>query len=336
MTAALDDRPTAPAPARPTGRGPHGLAWLMWRQHRAVLWCWLVLLLLAAVAAPVLRAQMTSYIADHHIAGCAEISTNASCQDPGQQNAVMVFRDHYGLLLKAVGALLLLLPAGLGAILGAPLLAQELERGTWKLVLTQSVGRDRWVMAKLLSAALIGAIGSGLLALLYRWLWQPSANDVSGIAWYSTVFFSSGGPVLVASVLLALSAGALTGALLRRVLPAMAASVGVVGLLQYGLATLRPHLWGWHTELIACSELPNDVWGFAQGFLTPDGHRLPYDICATALLNCPAEAPGTREFTDVHLAADYWPLQLVESGICLALAAALTVATIAVVRRRRG
>ncbi|MCX4746254.1 ABC transporter permease [Kitasatospora sp. NBC_01287] len=324
------------APARAARLRPRGLAWLMWRQNRLLLRVWLVLLLAAVVAAPFLRAGMVSFISGHHIAGCAEISMDPACQNPSTQQAVSDFRGTYGTFLKGLGALLLLvLPAGFGAGLGAPLLAQELETGTWKLALAQSVGRDRWVAAKLLTAALIGSLGAAVPALLLHWLWQPSANDVSGIGWYSLEFFGSGGPVLVATVLLAIAVGALAGVVLRRVLPAMAVTLGLVWLAQWALAVVRPHLWAWNTEVVDPSSLPNSVWGFGQGYLTPDGHRLPSDHCSAAVdyQSCSANLRGV---TDLHHAADYWPLQLVESGICLAVAAALTALTVRWARRRFG
>ncbi|MFE0463306.1 ABC transporter permease subunit [Kitasatospora sp. NPDC058965] len=317
---------------------PRGLGWLMWRQLRAVAWGLLALVLVAAVAAVWLHGREVDFIRSHGIAGCAMISLDPACQEPGIQQAVMDFRNSYGHLLKLAGLLLLLLPVAVGAGVGAPLLAQEWEHGTWKLVLTQSVTRRRWVLAKLAAAGLVVGSASAVLALLLRWAWQPSANDVSGISWYSWTFFGTGGPDLVATALLALAVGALAGAVLRRTLPAMAAAAVLVGLLQTGLAWLRPYLWSSQTVLVSRSELPNSIWGFAQGFVLPDGTRLPYDGCGGALdqAQCDAKYANAAEYTDLHRAADYWPLQTVETALCLGLAAALAVVTVVWVRRRLG
>ncbi|PYC88229.1 ABC transporter permease [Streptomyces tateyamensis] len=329
MTAVLE------APVR-RGFAPRGLVWLMWRQRRLSILLWPVVVLAAAVAAVWLHGASADYIRNHGIAGCAMISLDPACQQPGVQESVSQFRDSYGHLLKLAGLLMLLLPVAVGAGLGAPLLAQELEQGTWKLVLSQSVSRRRWVLAKLAGVAVPAALGSLALASLYRWAWHPSANDVSGIAWSSQFFFSTGGPDLVATVLAAIGVGALAGAVLRRTVPAMAVTVLLVGLLQAGLSTVRPYLWSWQTMRVPESELPNSVWGFAHGLIRPDGTRLPYDGCG-ALLDpgqCAAKYAGTVEYSDVHRATDYWPLQLVETGICLALAALLTAATVSWIRRR--
>ncbi|WP_051966178.1 ABC transporter permease subunit [Kitasatospora mediocidica] len=328
----------APEAAVPAGRSrlrPHGLGWLMWRQHRLLAWLLLAAVLAAAIGFPFLRGAMSSYISAHHIAGCAEITSDPNCQQQGGQQAVEQFRATYGLELKGIGLLLRLLPTVLGVLVGAPLLARELETGTWKLVLAQSVTARRWVAAKLLAVGLFCALGSAVLMALFRWLWEPSANDVSGISWYSTAFVASGGPLLVATVLLALAVGVTVGALVRRVVPAMGGTLAVLVAVQVALSGVRPYLWGWHTELISMSELPNDTWGIAQGYLLPDGTRLPYgDVCGgNDVAGCGASG---REFTDVHHAADYWPLQLVESGICLVLAAALVLFTVRWTVRRLG
>ncbi|WP_280724974.1 ABC transporter permease subunit [Kitasatospora sp. MAA4] len=314
---------------------PRGLGWLVWRQHRALVWFWLAAVLVAVVGFPFLRGAMVSYIDSHHIAGCAEISNDPNCQGEAVQGAVDRFRMTYGDSLKGIGWLLRLLPTVLGVLVGAPLLARELEGGTWRLVATQSYSARRWLAAKLLRVGLLCALGSAVLALLFRWVWQPSANEVSGISWFSTSFVASGGPLLVAGVLLALAVGVAAGALVRRVVPAMGATLAVLVALQVALSSVRPYLWPWHTEIVPMSELPNSVWGIAQGYLRPDGTRLPYgDPCGgNDVAGCGADV---REFTDVHHAADYWPLQLVECGICLVLAAALVLFTLRWSARRFG
>lgn len=316
-----------------SGLRPHGLGWLMWRQHRVLVWFWLAAVLAAVVGFPLLRGAMVDYIVGHHIAGCAEISDVPSCQQPGIQQAVDQFRSQYGELMKAIGALLLLLPVLLGVLVGAPLLSREWENGTWKLVLAQAVTVRRWLVAKMLAVAVVCGLGSAALMALFHWLWQPSANEVSGISWFSTTFVASGGPVLVATVLLALAVGTTAGAVLRQVVPAMGTTLVLVVALQVGLSQLRPYLWSWHTEFVSMSELSNSTWGIAQGFMRADGTRLPYDMCSggssSGYPECAAGGTeGLREFTDVHHAVDYWPLQLVESGICLVLVAALVVFTL--------
>ena len=59
------------------------------------------------------------------------------------------------------------LPAVIGAFAGAPLLARELEFGTFRYVWTQGAGRTRWLVALLLAGVLgVAALGTALGALL--------------------------------------------------------------------------------------------------------------------------------------------------------------------------
>lgn len=233
----------------------------------------------------------------------------------GIQHAVDTFRSRYAEILHGVGALLLMLPVAVGVFVAGPLLSKEYESGTWRLVLGQSVSRTRWLVAKLATSGAVAVAGSLALMGLFHWMWLPSANFVSGVAWCSSTFIVSGGPLLAATVLLALAIGATVGSLTRRVVPAMAITFGAVVVTQYVLASVRPYLVPYQTRFVSNSELPNDVWSFDRGFVTADGRHLSYEAADTVT--------GAREYTDLHTAADYWPLQGVESGICLVLAAAL-------------
>ena len=49
------------------------------------------------------------------------------------------------------GYVLQIVPALIGAFVGAPVLARELETGTFRYVWTQSFGRWRWTLAKLIA-----------------------------------------------------------------------------------------------------------------------------------------------------------------------------------------
>jgi ABC-type transport system involved in multi-copper enzyme maturation permease subunit len=54
--------------------------------------------------------------------------------------------DHTATLIPS---LLQALPALIGAFVGAPVLARELETGTFRYAWTQGFGRWRWTLAKL-------------------------------------------------------------------------------------------------------------------------------------------------------------------------------------------
>lgn len=80
------------------------------------------------------------------------------------------------------------------------------------------------------------------------------------------------------------------------------------------------------------------------GWITADGERWnslherlrPCDTAVRDGLACVRELGVTGHYVDHHPASHFWPLQLVETGIVLALAAGCAFAAFQVVRRRHG
>ena len=61
----------------------------------------------------------------------------------------------------------------IGAFAGAPVLARELETGTFRYAWTQGFGRWRWTLAKLVPLAVAVAAVTGVLSVLLSWYYQP-------------------------------------------------------------------------------------------------------------------------------------------------------------------
>ncbi|MFF1873792.1 hypothetical protein [Kitasatospora herbaricolor] len=327
--------PGRPSAALPSLLRPSGLGWLVWRRQRTVLLLWLAVLVLALAGAVVFRARMTGAIAAHGLASCSFAGGAPVCDD-GALFGLLEFQAGYGQVLRGVGLALLTLPALAGVVLGAPLLSRDLESGTWKLVLAQSVSRARWAGANLAGAAAAAVAGSAVLAALYRWLRSPAPDGMSRVGWGGRAFFGTGGPVLPASVLLGLAVGAAAGVLLRRVLPAMALTLPVVLLLQYGLESVRPYLVGRESAPMPRWPLSDSSWILDAGVVTPGGARVSFDECRSGADHCAGLLASGRAYTDFHPAAHYWPLQGVESLICLVLAAGLLAFTLRWAARRLG
>jgi hypothetical protein len=146
----------------------------------------------------------------------------------------------YHALQIAMAALLLVVPALLGLFFGAPLVARELETGSFRLAWTQSVSRSRWLIVKF---ALVGAAASaaaGVLSLMVSW-WANPLNIVDADR-FSPSNFGMFGIVPFGYALFAFALGATTGLLFRRTLPAMATTL--VGYPAARLAVtywVRPH-----------------------------------------------------------------------------------------------
>ncbi len=83
------------------------------------------------------------------------------------------FIETFATPVDITGAMVLAVPALIGIFWGAPLIARELENGTYRLVWTQGISRKRWLAVKLVIIALTAAILGGLLAAVLTWAAEP-------------------------------------------------------------------------------------------------------------------------------------------------------------------
>jgi ABC-2 family transporter protein len=173
------------------------MSWLAWRQFRAQ-----AALTAAATAAIVVTLVLTrDQLA--RVAGTDDISTALDS-------------------LQLLGTGLIGLPAFIGAFWGAPLIARELEAGTHLLAWTQSITRGRWLALKLGIAAAAAIAATAVFSASFTW-WSIPLDQIGNRI--GTANFGQRGVAPVAYALFALALGTLMGALIRRTLPAMAATL---------------------------------------------------------------------------------------------------------------
>ncbi|MDV5147268.1 ABC transporter permease subunit [Streptomyces sp. SBC-4] len=236
---------------------------------------------------------------------------------------------------------MLLLPLFVGAFVAGPLVGRELESGTYKLSLTQSVSPVRWLGSKLLVAGAVTVAATVVLIGVYRLGWA-NFTDSWSFFWYAPGTYEATGPVVVAQALLALGLGALIGQLVRRTVTAMALTGLVTGLVLLVVAQLRwslmpvKTLTGPLTEGISAA-LPSSSRETGSGLITTTGERLPLQACWERTEQwgvCPADMNVAGQYWDYHPASHYWPIQLIETGIVLALAALALYAAFRVLRAR--
>jgi hypothetical protein len=115
------------------------------------------------------------------------------------------------------------LPGLLGAFWGAPLVAGELESGSFRLAWTQDVSRARWLASRLAVTGLAAMAAAGLMSWLVTWWAGPL--DRAGLDQFGS--FDSRGIVPAGYAAFAFALGVLLGALLRRAVPAMALTLTV-------------------------------------------------------------------------------------------------------------
>ncbi|GAA3164407.1 hypothetical protein GCM10017688_09140 [Streptomyces ramulosus] len=296
------------------------------------------LLVAGGIAMAVQGGLMSGYLAQHDISGCALISNDPRCE--GLQGQVEDFRAAFGKTFRLAQLLLVLLPALIGLFVGAPLLARELENGTHKVALTQSVGPLRWLTAKLALPAALVAVAAAGLAAGYLWMWRSGGQETLGAYWYSASGFQALGPVPVAQSLLALAVGALVGLLIRRTVAAMVVTLGVSGALSLAFMLVRGHLLPpVITDFPHGGRVPDTSWVLGEGSLTTSGERLPQGTCPAGpgIDEClKSHHVGDGSYLVQHPASQHWPMAWIEAGIALALAALVTVVIYRVVRRQFG
>ena len=145
-------------------------------------------------------------------------------------------------------AVVALVPAIIGAFLGAPVVAREMETGTYRLIWTQSVPRSSWLAARIGVTSLAAAGVMGAITLAITWWSGPLDGAVSGTrgalpTHLTPVTFAMRGVVPIGYAVFAVSLGIALGAMLRRTLPAMAITLALYAAVQIAMPLwVRPIL----------------------------------------------------------------------------------------------
>ncbi|HZU79625.1 MAG TPA: hypothetical protein VE991_06885 [Acidimicrobiales bacterium] len=149
------------------------------------------------------------------------------------------FLRRFHTLYRWLDIAMLAVPGLLGVFWGAPLVARELETGTFRLAWTQSVMRRRWLSTRLGVGAAVGLVVTGVVTVAVV-LWASTIDRV-----FATPFatFDQRGVVPLAYLVFAFALGVLCGVVIRRTVPAMFATlVGFVAARVVVYKWVRPHL----------------------------------------------------------------------------------------------
>jgi hypothetical protein len=334
------------------------MIWVAWRQFRTQ--ALVTLGLLAALAAIVLVSGLHLHEAYRALDGI-RCRAGARCPIPPLTGLDKP-------LSSLLGPLLLSIPALIGMFWGAPLLARELESGTWRLVWTQSVTPRRWLSVKVALIGLAALAVAGLASWLVSW-WSAPLDAVNMNRLEPSVF-DVRGIVPVGYAAFAFALGVAAGAALRRTLPTMAVTLlGFVATRVAFTLWVRPRLLPAREALIPVTQgkgvgflggpssvrplagpppIPN-AW-ITSATLVGRGRHAPGAAQLHALVSraCPAltahgaKGPPEGAFTACQRAlsdhlrqlvayqppSHYWPLQGLETAIFLAAALALIGVTV--------
>jgi hypothetical protein len=207
------------------------MLWLSWRQFRTPGAVALGGLTVIAIALAVTGPHLV-HLYDTTVKPCA------SHGDCGTETNLFTLKDR---LLQQLGQVVLITPALIGIFWGAPLVARELENNTFRLAWTQSVSRTRWLGTKLGLVGLASMASAGLLSLMVSW-WSSPFDRIAGSP-FSPSYFDRRDLVPIGYAAFAFALGVTAGVLIRRTLPAMAATlVAFIGVRLAFFEWVRPHL----------------------------------------------------------------------------------------------
>jgi hypothetical protein len=311
------------------------MAWVTWRQHRAAL-----------VGAAVFLGALAMFLwldglqVHHSYATACHPATSLACN--------INFMGRYATTVNVVRVVLQAVPAMIGAFVGAPVLAREMETGTFRFAWTQGFGRWRWTLAKLVLLAVMVAAMAEAFSVLFSWYMHPFYAAGYTIP-FATDGFDLGEVAFAGWTLAAFAIGALAGMLIRRVVPAIAATLAV-----YAGLSVATALWlrqRYMTPLLtskvnvpAAAATVNQWYTKGGKFAFPSrGSQLigavsrfcPPRIGSSS--GSPAQClsrHGYTVWTSYQPGTRFWPFQWIEGGWLLALAALLIAVTIWLVHRR--
>jgi hypothetical protein len=331
------------------------MAGVTWRQHRFALLGVVTLLGALAVYLWIVGLQL-------HRAYAAAIACHPA-GSPACQDLINAFNGMDTFL--ANGSIMQALPVLIGAFVGAPVLARELETGTYRYAWTQGFGRWRWTLAKLVPLAIAVTAATAAVSALLSWYYQPyfgTGNQSLGLieaSPFNSGLFDLREVAFPGWTLAAFAIGALAGMLIRRVVPAIAATLAVYAGLAFATGGfLREH---YLTPLVTIDNfnLPGSAWIISQRWtkggttlsqstlrqvMDPVFQRLmpavPHDQVHLYKMPTFVNAEqylarhGYTYWTRYQPGSRFWSFQWIEGGWLFALSVLLIAATIWLVRRR--
>ncbi len=328
------------------------MIWLTWRQLRAQSIAAAALLVLFAATLLLTGISLGDQATSSGLSGCHGLACQVAAS-----NFISLIKGSPLQLVFYIGlALIYVVPALIGMFWGAPLIAREIETGTFRLAWNQSVSRTRWVIIKLGLIGLAAMAVAGLLSLMTGWWASPiyrAGSFVSGGAAQSRIMpvaFGAQGIVPLGYAAFAFALGVTAGLLIRRTIPAMALTLAVFAFIQIAWPNwVRPHLItpvrsttplsvgrldevmisNGNTMTVQDSATKPGAWIISNVSVKPDGQVFtgpPTKACVNqGIQACNASIARLHlhQVVSYQPASRFWELQWVETGVFLALAVVL-------------
>jgi len=312
------------------------MAWVTWRQHGSQAFGALGLLAALVVAAVLTHLPIASAFDHDSLSACLPPAARTGCDI-----IVPHFEGQFGGLVTAT-RVLAVLPLLAGLFVGAPLIARELEFGTYRFAWTQGVSRRGWLLSKTLLLAGGTVLAAGAASLVVMW-WRSPFDMLEGRIGPSG--FDVEGIVVPAYALFALALGVLAGLLFRRTVAAMTATLVAFGATRFLVSDfLRPHFMAPLHRVIAASAtsgMPGD-WVLSNTLVDGGGRQVSAASEELAVLHAQQAGIdphtyiltlGWKRIISYQPAGRFWTFQFLEAGLFVGLAVALVLVSLWLVRR---
>lgn len=320
------------------------MGWLTWRQHRGEALATAVVVTLVVAVLVVTGTSLHHAFERDGAAACLGVASERG----GDCDALVSgFLDRYQSQVNLIIPWLTMFPVLAGLFLGAPLLAREFEHGTWQLAWTQTVSRTRWLIVKVAALVALAVLSSLAVTVTYTW-WRTPVTRVEGR--FGPEGFNLEGVAPIAYTLFAFALGAAAALILRRTVPAIAATFA-------GFLLIRLPVEGWlrpryraPVRLVFDPIINPDAnrfgttgdWVLAKGFADTNGRPLTNAQIARVRAASAAEhldiptylhTHGLQRWYQYQPARRFWTFQLLEAGIFVTAAVLLLAAVTVTIHR---
>lgn len=322
------------------------MIWFTWRQFRTQTWITIGALAALGVVLVITGRSIADAYTAANLATC-----NGDCAATVNSFLREVKSGTSGAVYNLATAVMYVVPALIGIFWGAPLIARELESGTHRLAWNQSVTRTRWLATKFTIVGAAAAATAGLLSWAVT-AWAHHIDHATDDR-ITPLVYGARGIVPIGYALFALTLGVTLGMLIRRTVPAMAATLGI-----YTATAISMPLWI-RAHLLPASHVttPLDLssmieftirqgdnrmnvigkdaipgaWVLSNQTITPTGQVFtgPANAQYCGVGHAPNACQdwvgtlGLRQDLTYQPGNHFWPLQWAETGVLLAVAVLL-------------
>ena len=333
------------------------MIWVAWRQHRLqVLWGAAVIAAMVLFLVPT-GVGMSHFFTSSGLARCLR-TVGADCGQLGES-----FDSRYNGYAFLI-PLFLMAPVLFGMFFGAPLIAREMDSGTYRLAWTQGVSRSRWLSTKI--AVVVGSALVGAVSLAYMVTWWSRPLITNSGSRFRPGIFDLRGVVPIAYTIFAVMLGVAIGTLVKKTLPAVGVTLVAFAGVRVAIELfLRQHYMTAKTltQSLVDFKGPRGVrgapWVISEntidrlGHIVSRGGGVDFGYLASRCPTVAAQGPfpqgpgalavvpgkmdpiaacvqhlGLRDVMSYQPTSRFWTFQWIEFGIFIALAIGLAVFTL--------